>query len=82
MRDKFCDSRLIVWQIVLFSILATCNISRQHFARPRLILDQFLLVADQKKYFRGESIIWEMQPAPGSPLSDQFSPVWPIRGQY
>ena len=79
MRNKFCDSRLIVWQIVL-SILATCNISRQHFARPRLILVQFLLVKDQKKYFRGESIIWEMQPAPGSLTKSHLS--GPIRGQH
>ena len=56
MRDKFCDSRLIVWQIVL-SLLATCNISRQHFslARSSFQMNQSLLGEDQKKYF-SESI--------------------------
>ena len=50
MRDKFCDSRLIVWQIVL-SLLATCNISRQHFslARSSFQMNQSLLGEDQKK---------------------------------
>ena len=82
MRDKFCDKRLIVWQIVL-SLLATCNISRQHFARSRLILVQSLLVKDQKKVLPRESLLSEKCTQPRgcdkSHLSEWFARLEMIR---